>query len=105
MDRHRNLAREQPIELADEREQSGDDGQLQSHPSSEDLLLNTELGQVLDRALAELPPALRHPAIMRLMNDESYASIAQSLRISQANARKRIQLARQMLQRRLRTYL
>jgi hypothetical protein len=42
---------------------------------------------------------------MRLMNNEPYASIAESLRITQTNTRKRIQLARQMLQDRLRTYL
>ena len=105
MDRHRSHSREHPLESAEDHEQGSGEALGQIQPSGEDMMLNAELGRMIERALAELPPALRHPAIMRLRNDESYAYIAESLQITQANARKRIQLARQMLQERLRAYL
>jgi RNA polymerase sigma factor (sigma-70 family) len=105
MDIHRNGSRQRPLETTAEHEPGSGDALGPTVPSGEDLLLNAELGQVIERALAALPPALRHPAVMRLRNDESYARIAQSLQISQANARKRIQLARQLLQQQLRVYL
>jgi len=68
-------------------------------------MLNQELGEMIRRALAELPDALRGPVTMRLVDDEPYALISEMFRISEANARKRIQQAREILQQRLETYL
>lgn len=73
--------------------------------SAEELLLNKELGAMINQALAALPDQLRGPVTMRLINDEPYTSISETFRISQANARKRIQQAREILRRRLEEYL
>lgn len=73
--------------------------------SAEDLLLNKELGDMLRQAFAELPEALRGPVTMRLVNDEPYTSISERFRITEVNARKRIQQARELLRQRMAAYL
>ena len=56
-----------------------------------------ELGRALDAAVARLPPRLREVFVLRCIEERSYDEIAGRLSISQANARKRVQHARQVL--------
>jgi RNA polymerase sigma-70 factor (ECF subfamily) len=90
---HRQAADDEDPDIAD------------TNPSAEDLLLNRELGRVLGEALAELPDMLRGPVTMRLVHEETYSSISEAYMITEANARKRIQQARELLRQRLRNYL
>lgn len=73
--------------------------------SPEQILLNNELDWQIRRAFSALPPRLRQVAQLRFMDDAPYLSIAGLLGISEANARKRAQEARQCLIANLRGYL
>lgn len=64
-------------------------------------LLNSELGKTITSAIRELPDKLQEPLIMRLVRGDEYDSIANSLSISNDNARKRVQQARAILRRKL----
>lgn len=72
--------------------------------SPEESLLTAELLAHIDRALAGLPPLLRKVAELRFIDEVSYESIAATLGITQANARKRVQKARKELATTLSTY-
>lgn len=48
-------------------------------------------------AIESLPQHLRSAALMRILNNHSYAEISKQLCITQENARKRVQLAREIL--------
>ena len=106
-DMHRRRARElqrgfvmaPPPSEDDEAPQPADE-----KPTPEAALLNAELGGVLKRALAHLPSAMQGPAMMRLVDGESYEAVAQAFNLSLANARKRIQTARRHLQGSLEAY-
>lgn len=106
MDAHRHR---RPMVALDTQGDSGeDDGEAILRgvsQSAEEMLLNRELGEVIGRALAELPEVLRGPVTMRLVNDEAYSSISERFMITEANARKRIQQAREILRQRLQSYL
>lgn len=65
--------------------------------SPEDILLRRELAATLARAIEALPTQLRQPFLMRMEQGLDYERIAQALGISNANARKRVQLARTVL--------
>ncbi len=105
MDAHRRRHGLQSFDsTADADADSAPDG-AETDRSAEDLLLNKELGEMLMRALAELPDTLRAPVKMRLIDQDSYGSISEIMRISEANARKRIQQAREILRRRMETYM
>lgn len=56
-----------------------------------------ELGHALESAVARLPPRLREVFVLRCIEERSYREIAGQLAISQSNARKRVQHARQVL--------
>ncbi|WP_228041629.1 RNA polymerase sigma factor [Planktothrix mougeotii] len=71
----------------------------------ESAILRDELGQVIRSAVDTLPERLRIPFILRYYEQVSYPDIAQQLAISQDNAYKRIQQARDRLQKCLRRYL
>ncbi len=105
IDVHRSRNGVRPLDNVADYQEASDAAISASDRSAEELLLNKELGQVMRRALAELPSTLRGPITMRLLNDESYSTISEAFCISEVNARKRIQQAREMLQRRLQIYL
>jgi RNA polymerase sigma factor (sigma-70 family) len=105
IDVHRSRNGVRPLDAVANHQEAGNAATSGSDRSAEELFLNKELGEVMRRALAELPSTLRGPITMRLLNDESYSTISETFRISEANARKRIQQAREMLQRRLQIYL
>jgi len=71
----------------------------------EERVLSAELAKVIDAFLDDLPEHLRGPLLDRLMHERSYAEIAQGHRLTQANARKRVQHARAFLRKRLSDYL
>ena len=104
MDIHRSRCGIQPLETAPGAIDESAEG-TRVDRSAEELMLNRELGEIIRQALAALPDGLRGPAMMRLVDDEPYASISKRFRISEANARKRIQQAREILRRRLELYL
>jgi RNA polymerase sigma-70 factor (ECF subfamily) len=105
MDTHRRKTGIQPLDI---RQDPDEDTQVEDgsgDPSAEDIFLNKELGDVIRQALAELPESLRGPVVMRLIDEEAYALISSTFRISEANARKRIQQAREILRLRLEAYV
>jgi len=69
--------------------------------AQERALLRAELRWLLDDAVDALPPRLRVTFDQRVLEDLSYDEIALSQRITSANARKRVQQAREQLRRRL----
>jgi RNA polymerase sigma-70 factor (ECF subfamily) len=73
--------------------------------SPESAILYRELGMYIRRAIKALPPRLRHPFILFSYHRMSYTDIAQKFAISLDNVYKRIQQARDILQKRLRKYL
>lgn len=78
----------------------------QEHPqeqplSPEDVTLTHEGYACIVRAITELPPRLRDVAQLHFLAEAPYESISQKLSITQANVRKRVQLAREILRRNL----
>ncbi|MCT7991887.1 RNA polymerase sigma factor [Laspinema olomoucense] len=72
--------------------------------SPEEALLHHELGQYLRHAINSLPSRLRTPFILRYWHQIPYQDIAQQLALSLNNIYKRIQQARDILQKRLSRY-
>lgn len=72
--------------------------------SAEESVLRKELADAIQQAIKALPPRLRHVARLRFVQELSYQEIANRLHICQANARKRVQQARPLLQASLRVY-
>ena len=72
--------------------------------SPEEALLHHELGQYIRRAIDTLPSRLRTPFILHYCHQISYQDIAQQLALSLDNIYKRIQQARDFLQKRLSRY-
>ncbi|MCT7956720.1 RNA polymerase sigma factor [Laspinema palackyanum] len=72
--------------------------------SPEEALLHDELGQYLRHAINSLPSRLRDPFILRYWHQIPYQDIAQQLALSLNNIYKRIQQARDILQKRLSRY-
>jgi RNA polymerase sigma-70 factor (ECF subfamily) len=72
--------------------------------SPELALLYHELGQYIRRAINTLPARLRTPFVLHYYREISYQDIAQALAISIDNVYKRIQQARDILQKRLSRY-
>lgn len=68
-------------------------------------LLRQELITYLHQIIAELPPRLNQPFVLKILQGKSYTDISQQLSISEANARKRIQQARTILRKQLKQYL
>ncbi|RKH68289.1 RNA polymerase sigma factor [Corallococcus llansteffanensis] len=61
--------------------------------SPEEVLLARERTRALDSHVQRLPPGLRTPFVMRFHQDMSYPEIAATLKLTDCNVRKRIQLA------------
>ncbi len=66
-------------------------------PSPEQKAIDRSLLSRLAEDIRRLPEHLRRPLMMRFLQDKSYAEIAETLGLSNAAVRKRIQLARQRL--------
>lgn len=75
----------------------------QSNPNS--LMLQAEIQEHIRQAIDKLPPRLRETFVLRFEKEMSYSEIAKKLSISNSNVRKRIQQAREALQRQLGQYL
>jgi RNA polymerase sigma-70 factor (ECF subfamily) len=74
---------------------------LASNDSPEENCMSRELGRLIARAIDELRPSLRDAARLRFIDEASYPEIAKRLRITPANARKRVQQSRSILRQRL----
>lgn len=107
VDIHRERRRQKAIQIDNiEDIATGDNSAVISSCDSPELaLLNHELGQYLREAIDSLPSRLRAPFTMRYCHQISYQDIAQKLAISLDNIYKRIQQARDILQKRLSRYL
>ncbi len=107
VDIHRERRRQKAIQIEHiEDIATGENSAVISGCDSPELaLLNHELGQYLREAIDSLPYRLRAPFTMRYCHQISYQDIAQKLAISLDNIYKRIQQARDILQKRLRRYL
>ena len=67
-------------------------------PAPDADLRRQQLAEAIRLALTGLPRNLRQVALLRLINEQSYASIGATLDISVPNARKRLQQARALMQ-------
>lgn len=67
----------------------------------EDTCFASQLRQLISSAFSQLPPALGAAAQLRFLNEASYATIAESLSITETAARKRVQKARVVLKQQL----
>jgi RNA polymerase sigma-70 factor (ECF subfamily) len=74
---------------------------MHSEPSPERVAISTEICNEIRNAISELPPTLREAAELRFLQDQPYETIASRAAISEANARKRVQQARELLAERL----
>lgn len=72
--------------------------------SPESDLLRSELSKIIHQRVNALSPRLRDPFILRFYKNLSYQEIAQKLQISRDNVYKRIQEAREFLQKQLQKY-
>jgi len=74
-------------------------------PTSEDRPLKTTLDverrRLLRRAIASLPPRMRHCVQLRVYQDRSYREIAEFLEVSEETAKSQVSLARAKLRSRL----
>ena len=70
-------------------------------PSPEHEVMSAEACEEIREAIASLPAHLREAADLRFLQDQPYDVIATRGAISEANARKRVQQAREVLARRL----
>ncbi len=106
VDIHRERRRRaMEIESIEEIAMRGDEAALSSFDSPELAILRHELGRYIRRAINALSSRLRTPFILRYYHQISYQDIAQQLALSLDNVYKRIQQAREILQKRLRRYL
>ena len=89
-------------ESLDERVLMRRDASLPVALSPEEIALLAQIGERIRDAIDELPPSLRSVAELRFVQELGYDTIAERLSITEANARKRVQQAREMLRPRLR---
>src|SRR5919199_1259476 len=106
IDIHRERRRKtRQMESIEEVVVKGNEAVISSFDSPELGILRQELGQYIRRAIDSLSPGLRTPFILRYYHQISYQDIAQKLALSVDNVYKRIQQAREILQKRLSRYL
>ncbi len=92
MDEHRHRKRfAEPTPQEAEALTEGPDPNASTSP--EEHLLAREQSLALRARVQALPPRLREPFVMRFHLEMSYAEIAAELKLTNCNARKRIQLA------------
>ncbi len=99
MDGHRNAKRRKDLFMETEgsefenlSSEYGGRGQ-----SPEDIVRIRESLEDLYRLILDLPPALREPLLLRTVEHLSYPEIAERLKLTEANVRKRVQQARDQL--------
>jgi RNA polymerase sigma factor (sigma-70 family) len=93
------IARNTVIDVARQRTRRSE-VELTEEPSSEDIELDAELRDRLQRtldAIKELPDTLRVPLLMSAIEGSSAEQIAEAMGISPANARQRISRARRAI--------
>jgi RNA polymerase sigma factor (sigma-70 family) len=78
---------------------------LHSSESPEEDALRREIHHYLYQSVTKLAPELRIPFLLHFLHDIPYGEIAAQLSITPENARKRSQMARQVLRDRLKNYL
>jgi len=78
------------------------DPSLGHEPTPEESCISGQIQRRIRKAVAALPPRLQSAAVLRFIDGADYTSIAQTLCITEPNARKRIQQARDILRRELR---
>lgn len=106
IDIHRERRRKaMQMEDIEEVAATGNSAVISGLNSPEEALLHHELGQYIRRAIDSLPSRLRNPFILRYCHQIAYQDIAQQLALSLNNVYKRIQQAREILQKRLSRYL
>ncbi|MEG4986986.1 sigma-70 family RNA polymerase sigma factor [Microcoleus sp. BR0-C5] len=106
IDIHRERRRKaMQMEDIEEVAATGNSAVISGLNSPEEALLHHELGQYIRRAIDTLPSRLRNPFILRYCHQIAYQDIAQQLALSLNNVYKRIQQARELLQKRLSRYL
>ena len=91
----------QKAETLDERVLTRREATLPDALSPEDVVLIAQIGHGIRQAIQELPPPLRAVAELRFLQETGYDAIAELLSITEANARKRVQQARELLRPRL----
>jgi RNA polymerase sigma factor (sigma-70 family) len=91
-------------ETLDERVLTRRDASLPEALSPEDVVLLAQIGNGIRTAISELPAPLRRVAELRFVQELGYDVIAECLSITEANARKRVQQAREQLRPRLRHF-
>jgi RNA polymerase sigma-70 factor (ECF subfamily) len=74
---------------------------LPNQPTPEENCFASQLRQLIGNAFSQLPPGLGAAAQLRFLGEASYATIAESLSITETAARKRVQKARVVLRRQL----
>ena len=89
-------------ETLDERVLARREASLPDALSPEDVVMTGQIGAGIRDAIAELPPPLRIVAELRFVQEMEYDLISERLSITEANARKRVQQAREQLRPRLR---
>lgn len=72
-----------------------------SAPSPEESLISSEEAALLARAMAELEPEQRQILTLRVVNEMSYADIADILRIREGTVKSRLSRAREALRKKL----
>jgi RNA polymerase sigma-70 factor (ECF subfamily) len=106
IDIHRGRRRKaRQMESIEEVIVKGNEAVISSFDSPELGILRQELGHYIRRAIDSLSSRLRTPFILRYYHEISYQDIAQQLALSVDNVYKRIQQAREILQKRLSRYL
>lgn len=93
------------VESIEEMALTGNEIVAPSGASPESVLMRGEMEMYIRQAIDNLPPKLRQTFILYCYREMSYADIAQHLAISNPNVRKRIQKARDILQKQLTPYL
>ena len=90
--------RDQLLQKADAFAEPGPEWRDTAGKSPEEIVSRREMLLGIRRAIGDLPPRLHQTVELRLLRDLSYREIAVRLNVSPANARKRVQQGRLMLQ-------
>lgn len=102
MDLYRGYGRQgRPAGTAAGLEEEGLPAVVAEESSPEEVAEGREALRLLAERVAELPPTLRLPLLLRFVHNRSYDEIAAQLELTNCAVRKRIQLARERLRREL----
>jgi RNA polymerase sigma-70 factor (ECF subfamily) len=77
------------------------DPSLGHEPTPEESCISGQIQRRIRMAIASLPPRLQTAAVLRFLDGADYPAIAATLSITEPNARKRVQQARDILRREL----